>query len=334
MRTQTILSHTFGATIVLALVMGVGVVGFAVRPAAAAGLTVATTDGQTSATPGDATTYATTLTNSDSADATGVQVTDTLPGNYGSVTAISDGGVLVGNTITWNALTVSANGAKTVSFSGKIGLSFAVGTTTLTNTATLGCTSNPSCPFSGSATDTTTVSVAPIPIAGQPALTLAQRLSVDTLANPGDVITYTLTVANSSSATAAAQGVVLTVTLPAGFTFRTDGTSVSTFSMSDLAPGDTRTLTFDVKIGDAVASGTYDSVVAAKGANTESIPAISSVRVRAPIVLGESVDESTDETPPVQVLAETGAGPTDFAIGSGAVILVVAGALIVRRRPA
>lgn len=299
-----------------------------------ASLTIAKTDGVTSSSAGAATTYIITVTNTGGTAATNVRVTDTLPGNYGTVTSISDGGVMSGTTVTWDNVLVPANGSKALSFAGKIAASLAVGTTTIANTATLGCTvptTAAPCAYAGTATDTTTVSVAPV-APGQPALTLSKLVNVATAANAGDIVTYTVTLSNSASATAAAKSVVLTDTLPTGFTFHADNQTVSSFSMGDLAPGDVRTLSYDVKIGDAVTSGAYENIVVAKAANADSLQATASVQVRSPIVLGESVEESTDEAPPVQVLAETGPGAVDFAIGSGAFLLTAFGAFLARRR--
>lgn len=300
----------------------------------AASLTIAKTDGLTSSSAGAATTYIVTVTNTGGTTATNVRVTDALPGNFGTVTSISDGGILNGTTVTWDNVVVPANGLKALSLAGKIASSLAVGTTTLTNTVTLGCTvptvAAP-CPYTGSATDTTAVTVAPV-APGQPALALSKQVSVATPANAGDVVTYTVTLSNSASATATAKSVVLTDTLPTGFTFRADGQTVSSFSMGDVAPGNVRTLSYEVKIGDGVVSGAYENVVVAKAANADNLQATATVQVRSPLILGESVEESIVEEPQIQVLAETGPGFVDLAIGSGAFLLTALGAFLTRRR--
>lgn len=299
-----------------------------------ASLSIAKTDNKTSATPGETTTYTITVSNAGDADAVGVMVTDTLPGNYANVTGISDGGSIVGNTLTWNNLTVIGKGSRSVSFKGTIASSLAVGTTTLTNTAKLGCTNAVTCPYSGIATDATTVTVTPVPVPAIPSLKLSKSVNVSTYAAPGDTITYSVTLANDSSATEAARGVMLTDTLPAGFTFKVDGSTSSVFSMGDITPGQTRTLTYDVVIGKEQASGSYNNVVAVKGSNTEQLTATAPVEVRAPIVLGEAFEEpaATASTPKVQVLAETGPGLTDYLIGFGALLSVLGSALLFRRR--
>ncbi|MDY7395984.1 gliding motility-associated C-terminal domain-containing protein, partial [Aureibaculum sp. 2210JD6-5] len=61
-------------------------------------------------TTGDIITFTLTLSNAGPSAATGINVEDVIPDGFGNITAISNGGVLTGNTINWNGLTI-ANGA-------------------------------------------------------------------------------------------------------------------------------------------------------------------------------------------------------------------------------
>lgn len=65
--------------------------------------------------PGDSVTYTITLTNSGEVDATGVTVTDAVPGGTTFLSA-GNGGQDMGGTVTWAGLTVPAGGSTAVSF--------------------------------------------------------------------------------------------------------------------------------------------------------------------------------------------------------------------------
>lgn len=296
--------------------------------------TIAKTDNKSSASAGESTTYTITLDNPGETDAVGLQVRDQLPGLLTNIANISDAGKHVGNTITWDNLGVSAKGTKTVSYQATISTSLAVGTTTVSNTATLGCSTAGTCPFSGNAVDITSVTVAPVPVVPTPAaLSVSKSVNVDTTARPGDVLRYTVTVANVASGTTA-ENVVITDVLPQGFTFQADGTTTGTFTMGDIPAGQNRTLTYDVVVGSAVASGTYDNVSSAKASNTEQVTAAARLKVRRPLVLGETVRaeaEEEEEELEVQVLAETGPGIADGLIILAALGLVGLGVLLRRR---
>ncbi len=329
--------QTAGLILAAAAIVVVGAVMFASQTSAqslqtGASLTISKTDSKTSANPGDVTTYVVTIANSGDTAAAGVQVKDALPGNYGTIQGVTDGGSLNANVLTFDNLTIPGHGSKTVSFSGTIGGSLAVGTTTLTNTATLGCSSAPEgrCPYTGTATDTTTVKVEPVKVPAAAALTLSKSVNINTFTLPGNAITYTVTVTNNASATDTARNVKVTDTLPAGFTFTADGTATGTFVIGDLVPGQNSTLTYDVKVGAAVATGTYENTAVAKADNTEQLTVTAPVEVRAPIVLGETTEEETPAQPKVQVLAETGTGFTDYLIAFGALVVLAAGFFGVR----
>ena len=64
-------------------------------------------------TTGETVTFSLTIHNDGPSDATGIDVTDIVPDGYGAIAAISNGGSVTGNTITWNNLAV-VNGADLV----------------------------------------------------------------------------------------------------------------------------------------------------------------------------------------------------------------------------
>ncbi|WP_272152157.1 gliding motility-associated C-terminal domain-containing protein, partial [Tenacibaculum aiptasiae] len=59
---------------------------------------------------GDVVTFTIDLSNSGANTATGVSVEDVLPAGYENITSITNGGVLIGNKITWSNLTITSSG--------------------------------------------------------------------------------------------------------------------------------------------------------------------------------------------------------------------------------
>ncbi len=72
--------------------------------------------------PGDVVTFTLTVSNAGPSDATGVAVTDPVPGGFHSIANISNGGVLNGNTIVWSGLSVPAGGSLPLTFQATVGV--------------------------------------------------------------------------------------------------------------------------------------------------------------------------------------------------------------------
>gem|GEM_PF-863403 len=73
-------------------------------------------------TPGDVVTFTLMVSNAGPSTATGVAVTDPVPGGFQDITNISNGGVLTGNTIVWSGLTVAAGGNLPLTFQATVGI--------------------------------------------------------------------------------------------------------------------------------------------------------------------------------------------------------------------
>ena len=162
-------------------------------------------DGPGSAVPGTQITYNFTVDNLGPSDATGLVVTDPIPGGVSWVSA-TGGGTYDGgsNTVTWNLGDLTASGAP-ITFN----LTVLIAPTTggaVTNTASLTSTTNdPNTP--NQAIKTTSVTGANVFVTKTAPATASQ----------GDPVAYTVTVENSGPSTAT--GVVVTDTLPAGVTY-------------------------------------------------------------------------------------------------------------------
>ena len=214
-------------------------------------------------------------------------LTDPLPANTTFVSA--NCGTTVGtctidsstSTISWTLGTRNAGETGTVTFVVKTASPIVNGTV-ITNTGTFDTTETPPV--------TSTVNT---PVVSAPILSITKSNDLTTFTTPGKVVNYTVVVTNASTATDTARNVVMTDTLPAGFTFASDGTTTKTFAIGDLAPGQSKTTTFLVNISGTQVAGTYVNTAKAKGDNTTEVTATSPVEVRVPTVLTAATPELT-----------------------------------------
>ncbi len=103
------------------------------------------------------------------------------------------------------------------------------------------------------------------------------------VANPGRVVTYTLTVKNTGDADAS--NVSITDTLPAGFTFVEGGKSSKTFVIGTLAANHTRVINYEVRVGNDVKAGDYKNTAVLTADGTDPLVAQADLEVRVPRVL-------------------------------------------------
>ncbi|MBI4092655.1 MAG: DUF11 domain-containing protein, partial [Candidatus Kerfeldbacteria bacterium] len=213
---------------------------------------------------------------SGNAPATSVVITDPIPANSTFV-SVADAGVYdaATNKVTWNLGTQTPGASGEVHYVARTANPITNGTV-ITNTATI----------DSAETDPAISASAVVTVTSAPDLTITKTSDVATFTNPGKVLTYTVVVTNKATATDTARNVVLTDTLPSGFTFAIDGSTTKSFIIGNLAPGQSATLTYLVNISGTQAAGTYNNLAKAKGDNTNEVTAIAPVEVRVPQVLG------------------------------------------------
>lgn len=263
--------------------------------------------GPATATPGQSFTYSLAWTVSGNTSATNAIISDPLPANTTFVSA-TNGGTFAAGIVTWNLGTQAPGASGTVSVT--VAVSSALTTaTTLVNTGTFDTDqTNP-------VTDTVNTNVTIPQVLGvttDPAISLIKSVN-PTVTNPGKTITYTLTV--KSVGTEDAKNVIVTDTLPTGFTYL-DGTSSKSWTFATIAIGQQQVITVDVQVGADVKAGNYENTAVALADEVSPVTAKASVEVRVPQVLG---------------LATTGVGLRDYLAFAFGLALMAAGFVGFRR---
>ncbi len=196
----------------------------------------------TTADPGDEIVYTLHYANTGGGKATGVVVVDTIPEHVTFVAAVPYPDSVSGRVLTWNVGTVAAHSSGDITVTVKVD-AYTEDGTFLVNTATFDYDDANGNPYEQLGDEAQTTVTAPI-------LHMTKVADVDT-ADPGDLITYTITFHNSGSGSAT--GVVVTDTLPEHVTF------VSSTPGYDAVEG--ATYTWDAGTVGAEGTGTITIVV-------------------------------------------------------------------------
>ena len=159
---------------------------------------------------GEAVTYTLTLTHTGGGVARGVGLTDTLPASltFGGFVENAVGAEAAAGVITWSAERLPAGTTVNLVYTATVNAEYTLYGQTITNKAVLSAQN-----VEGEMVDTATLTVAPAPV-------LQIRKSVETsddYVNPGEVVTYTITLTNTGWVRTL--GIVLTDTLPADLAF-------------------------------------------------------------------------------------------------------------------
>lgn len=221
-------------------------------------------------------------------------ITDQLPTKLKFVSA-NQGGTYNANahTVTWNLGSKNSGDHGTVTVTASIDLPIVNGTE-LTNQACF-----------DSAETAQTCDDAKTIAKSAPILEITKSNSVTNFTNPGQVVTYTVTVSNASNATDSARNVVLTDVLPNGFTFVSSGGSTKNFNLGDLAPGVGVPTVYTVKIDEKQAAGVFTNTATATGSNTLPVSDTSNVEVRHPSVQSSATQPKLELTKSVNPTVAT-----------------------------
>lgn len=218
-----------------------------------------------------------------------VMVTDTLPAGL----AFDDGTT----TKTFGPYELAPGASKTITANAVVSAKATAGT--YTNTATAkGSNTN-------EVTATAVVEVRVPVVLSTPELTIV-KTALQTVANPGSTVRYSVEVKNNGAG--AADNVVVTDTLPDQFTFASDGTTKKEFAIGTLQPGQTFMLSYEVNVGKNASAGKHVNVAVVAGDNAASVQDDATVTVRT-----------------VKVLAATGAGVLDTLLALLGLVTLAAG---------
>ncbi|KKW01258.1 MAG: hypothetical protein A2898_02190 [Candidatus Kerfeldbacteria bacterium RIFCSPLOWO2_01_FULL_48_11] len=251
----------------------------------------------------------------ENADVTNVVLTDEIPADTTFVSASDPGAYdAVTNTVTWDLGTAGpGNYATTLTVMADSPI---INGTEIANMAIL--TTEETQTIEGSCN---------VAVSSGPILTI-EKLVDETVVNPGQTVNYTVKVTNSG--TDAALNVVMTDTLPAGFTEEGTGNTTITHSFGNIDAGDTVSTSFAVVIGAGVKTGTFTNIVTATSDNYTDISAEVDLDVLIPKVLGEKVVEPKvlgDST----TLPVTGAGFLPLLTALTSVGMIAGGAWATRK---
>ncbi len=224
-------------------------------------LTIAKTGTPDPVPAGSQIVYTIAYRNPGSENATGVVITDTVPGNTSFVSATGGGTYNAGtNTITWNIATLAAGLSGSVALTVQVASPLANGTQ-ITNVAAID--SNETAPQSAQAQ--TLVTSAPV-------LTITKAGTPDPVQAGGQIV-YTIDYQNTGNADAT--GVVITDTVPGNTSFvaasgggiYNAGTNTVTWTIGTLAAGSSGSASLTVQVASPLANGTQITNVAGIDSN-------------------------------------------------------------------
>jgi uncharacterized repeat protein (TIGR01451 family) len=224
-------------------------------------------DGSGSVTAGDVVTFTLQLANAGPDAATGVGVQDVVPSGFSGVSAISHGGVLTGSNVDWSGLNVPAGGSLSLTFNAIVG-----GSGSYTNVAQVTAANEfdiDSTPNNDDGDQSEDDESRVILNVGATIDLQLQKTVSNATPNVGDVVTFTLTLANTGLDTAT--GVSIQDVVPDGYSAITNisnggvlsGSSI-TWSGLTVAVGLPITLTFDATVQP---TGNYRNVAQVTAAN-------------------------------------------------------------------
>ncbi len=253
--------------------------------------------------PGATVTYTIVVTNAASATDTAMNVnlTDLLPTGF----TYTLGG---GSTKTFALGNIAPGASVTTTYTVVVSAAEAAGTFTNTAKAKGDNTSEVT------ATSDVTVHVPQVLGISSPSISITKSAN-PTSTNPGKTVTYTVVVTNSGSGDAT--NVVVTDTLPAGFTYTVGGGSTQTWNLGTIKAGTSQTIVYQVHVGNSVKAGTYKNTAVVSADGVDPASASANVQIKVPQVLG---------------LATTGIGFRDYAIFAFGSLLMALGFVSLRRR--
>ncbi|HNV07334.1 MAG TPA: hypothetical protein PKO40_02430, partial [Dokdonella sp.] len=171
------------------------------------------------AEPGETLTYTITLTNNGGVNANGVGITDVLDPNVGFVSA-DNGGVFGAGSVTWTGLTVNAGGNLVLTVQTQVADPIPAGVTQILNLVHVTGSTPPACPPGGPQC-VITPTLANLAVSK---VLSGESITADGIAEPGEVLTYTITVSNAGGTVAL--NTIINEVVPQNTTFVADSPNI------------------------------------------------------------------------------------------------------------
>ena len=253
------------------------------------------------AEPGEQLTYRITVGNSGTVALEDVAVVDTIPANTGFVSA-DNGGTEAGNEVQWT-VDVPAGGNTVLTVVFQVDDSVPAGVRQIVNNVTA----------NGETCDTTPCVSTPF---AEPALVVSKQLTSEDgdaagVAEPGETLTYTITVSNTGDEVGATGASLIDITpehttpeVPAGSDGSVNGEGNVEWTL-DVDAGQTVTRTVMFQVDDSLPAGveSIDNNVTANGAPCATVPCVSTPTAEAELVISKQL---TDESGTRAGIAEPG----------------------------
>ncbi|MCP4363597.1 MAG: DUF11 domain-containing protein [Chloroflexi bacterium] len=235
---------------------------------AAFDLSIIKTVNPSTAAPDETITYTLTFSNSGSATASGVIITDSIPVSVATSSVISSGVAITQTSsgYVWAVQDLAPTEGGVITITGVLSTSLAEGA--FTNTATIGSNSVDSDPANNS--DSAGVTIPPSNVGINKTVTPAT-------AAPGETITYTLTFSNSGYATAS--GIIITDSIPISVTTSsvissgvaiTQTASGYVWAVQDLARNEGGVITITGVLSTSLADGAFTNTATISSTSTDS----------------------------------------------------------------
>lgn len=227
--------------------------------------------------------YTISITNTGTALGTSLTLDDTLPAGLEYASSTIDGH--------WDLGNIDVNQTKTVQYQVRFPAGLEKGD--YVNTAIADITNG------NSAQDDATVEVRTTTVYSErfePILAI-DKVVDRTFTNPGGEAVYTVTVTNTNQGTLTAYNVNLVDRLPDKFVFAgSDKQTVESWSLGDMAPGESKSISFTVKVDKNAANGIYDNIATAYADNAPEVSDIEPLEVRSVLVQGYTLPDTNGST--------------------------------------
>ena len=214
--------------------------------------------------------YTISITNTGTALGHNLTLEDTLPDGIEYASSTIDG--------KWDLGNIAVNQTKTVEYQVKFPEGISAGD--YTNTAVAKITNG------NSAEDDATVEVRVPSVLGYAPILAIDKVVDRSFTNPGGEAVYTVTITNTNLGTLTANNVIMVDRLPDKFTFADDGRTVKSWVLGDLVPGESKSISFTVKIDGNAANGIYKNIATAYADNAPEVSDIEPLEVREIAVKG------------------------------------------------